>query len=92
VKFATGSIAAADAVGARVGGVGGNELASAAHQAFTTAMSTGMRVAAAVALAGAVGSYVLLRRQSAPAVVTTALSDRTIATGAERTLVPVPAA
>jgi EmrB/QacA subfamily drug resistance transporter len=102
VKIATGSIAAADAFGARVGGVGGNELTSAAHQAFTTAMSTGMRLAAAVALAGAVGSYVLLRRQGAPAAVTTPLSDlalatealatEAVATGAERTLVPVPAA
>jgi EmrB/QacA subfamily drug resistance transporter len=68
VKVATGSIAAADAVGAHVGGVAGSELVSTAHQAFTTAMSTGMRVAAAVALAGTAASVLLLRRHGAPAM------------------------
>jgi EmrB/QacA subfamily drug resistance transporter len=62
VKIASGSIAAADAVGAHVGGLAGIELVSSAHQAFTTAMSTGMRVAGAVALAGTAASVVLLRR------------------------------
>ncbi|HXY43365.1 MAG TPA: MFS transporter [Acidimicrobiales bacterium] len=66
VKLATGSIAAADAIGAHVGGLAGGELVSTAHQAFTTAMSTGMRVAAAVGLAGAAASVLLLRRQGAP--------------------------
>jgi EmrB/QacA subfamily drug resistance transporter len=68
-KIATGSIAAANAVGARVGGVAGNELVAAAHQAFTTAMRSGMRVAAAVALAGAMASIILLRRHGAPVTV-----------------------
>jgi hypothetical protein len=62
VKIASGSIAAADAVGAHVGGLAGIELVNSAHQAFTTAMSTGMRVAGAVALAGTAASVVLLRR------------------------------
>jgi EmrB/QacA subfamily drug resistance transporter len=68
-KIATGSIAAANAVGARVGGTAGNELVAAAHQAFTTAMRSGMRVAAAVALAGATASVILLCRHGAPATV-----------------------
>jgi hypothetical protein len=39
---------------------------NAAHSDFTTAMGAGMRVAAGVALAGAVLSVVLLRRHGAP--------------------------
>jgi EmrB/QacA subfamily drug resistance transporter len=68
-KLATGSIAAANAVGVRVGGAAGNELVAAAHQAFTTAMRSGMRVAAGVALAGAAAGVILLRRHGAPAAV-----------------------
>jgi len=63
-RVATGSIAAADGVGARVGGARGSELVSVAHQAFTTAMSVGMRMAAGIALAGAAAGWLLLRRRS----------------------------
>jgi EmrB/QacA subfamily drug resistance transporter len=66
VKLATGSIAAADAVGKHVGGISGMALVQAAHSDFTTAMGAGMRVAAGVALAGAVLSAVLLRKHGAP--------------------------
>jgi EmrB/QacA subfamily drug resistance transporter len=67
-KLATGSIAAADGVAQRVGGVRGTELLNAAHADFTTAMGAGMRVAAGVAIAGAVLSIVLLRHHGAPVV------------------------
>ena len=40
----------------RLGGVTGGQLAAAAHSAFTTAMGTGMRVAAVVALLAAIGA------------------------------------
>jgi hypothetical protein len=80
-----------------LGGVNGNELASAAHQAFTTAMSTGMKVAASVALAGAAASFVLLRRQAALAVAPAPApglegQEERIEAGGERTLLPAPAA
>jgi EmrB/QacA subfamily drug resistance transporter len=65
---ATGSIAAADAVGRQVGGVRGAELLSAAHSAFVDSMAAGMRVAAAVALVAAIGAiFFLPRRHPAPA-------------------------
>jgi EmrB/QacA subfamily drug resistance transporter len=66
VKIATGSIAAADAVGARVGGPAGRGLVGVAHEAFDTAMSGGMRVAASVAIAGAIASVIVLWRRGAP--------------------------
>ena len=53
--LATSSVAAADAVGRHVGGTSGAQLTAAAHTAFTTAMATGMRVSAVVALAAAIG-------------------------------------
>jgi hypothetical protein len=53
--LATSSVAAADAVGRHLGGASGAHLTAAAHTAFTTAMGTGMRVSAVVALAAAVG-------------------------------------
>jgi EmrB/QacA subfamily drug resistance transporter len=86
VKLATGSIAAADAVGSRVGGASGGELVAAAHQAFTTAMSTGMRVAAAVALAGAAASMVVLRRHGATAAAHSVSDDVALLTEAESAL------
>jgi EmrB/QacA subfamily drug resistance transporter len=89
VKIATSSIAAADAVGSHVGGVAGSELVDAAHQAFTTAMSTGMRVAAAVALAGAVTSMVLLRRHGAPVGVGVAVGEVEVEVEAGAVLLPV---
>ena len=56
---ATGSVAAADLTAARLGGAHGGELVTAAHSAFVTSMSVGMKVAAAVALASAVGTLFL---------------------------------
>ena len=53
--LASSSVAAADAVGRHVGGTSGAQLTAAAHTAFTTAMATGMRVSAVVALAAAIG-------------------------------------
>ena len=57
---ATGSVAAADLTAARLGGAHGGELVTAAHSAFVTSMSVGMKVAAAVALASAVGTLFAL--------------------------------
>jgi len=62
---ATGSIAAADLAGGRVGGTAGAELTNAAHAAFVHAMSLGLRVAAAVALASAVAAIFALPRRGA---------------------------
>jgi len=53
---ATGSVAAADLTGARLGGMPGSELISAAHSAFVTSMALGIRVAAGVALVSAVAA------------------------------------
>jgi len=65
---ATGSIAAADTTGARLGGTHGGELITAAHAAFTTSMAVGMRVAAGTALAAAVVAFfALTRRDPRPA-------------------------
>jgi hypothetical protein len=59
-RAATGSVAAANAVGAQVGGASGHQLVTAAHSAYVTAMADGMRVAAAVAIVAAVASYFAL--------------------------------
>jgi EmrB/QacA subfamily drug resistance transporter len=65
VHAATGSIAAADAVGAHVGGVAGSEIVAAAHSAFVSALAVGVRVAAGVALVSAVAAvFALPRRQT----------------------------
>ncbi len=69
---ATGSVAAANAVGAQVGGAGGHQLVAAAHSAFVTSMADGMRVAAAVAIVAAIASFFALatrrpRRSAVPA-------------------------
>jgi EmrB/QacA subfamily drug resistance transporter len=64
---ATGSVAAADLTAARLGGVHGSELVAAAHSAFVTSMSVGMKVAAGVALASAVGTlFALAPRRPRP--------------------------
>ncbi len=64
---ATGSVAAADLTAARLGGAHGGELVTAAHSAFVTSMSVGMKVAAAVALASAVGAlFALAPRRPRP--------------------------
>ena len=57
---ATGSVAAANAVGAQVGGADGHQLAAAAHSAFVTSMADGMRVAAAVVALSALASFFAL--------------------------------
>jgi EmrB/QacA subfamily drug resistance transporter len=64
---ATGSVAAANLTGARLGGAPGSDLVTAAHSAFVTSMSVGMKVAAAVALASAIGTvFALTPRHSRP--------------------------
>ena len=63
---ATGSVAAADIVGRQIGGIPGNELLGAAHDAFVSSMSLGIRVAAAVALASAVAAAFALPGRPAP--------------------------
>ncbi len=65
MHLATGSIAAADQAGGRVGGLAGAELTAAAHEAFVHAMSLGLRVAAAVALASAIAAIFALPRRGA---------------------------
>ena len=70
---ATGSVAAADLTGARLGGAGGSELISAAHSAFVTSMALGIRVAAGVALASAVAAvFAFAPRRPRPAVAAAA--------------------
>jgi EmrB/QacA subfamily drug resistance transporter len=67
--LATSSVAAADIVGKHLGGASGAQLTAAAHTAFTTAMATGMRVSAVVALAAAVGVAFALPARRRPAAV-----------------------
>jgi EmrB/QacA subfamily drug resistance transporter len=66
IHQATSSVAAADIIGRHVGGVQGSQLVSAAHSAFVTAMATGIRVAAAVALVSAIGAIFALPRRPEP--------------------------
>jgi hypothetical protein len=76
---ATGSVAAANAVGAQAGGTRGHELVAAAHTAFVTSMADGMRVAAAVAVVAAVVSFFALGvrrpRPAAPALPAASADD-----------------
>ena len=66
---ATGSVAAADLTGARLGGAHGSELISAAHSAFVTSMALGMRVAAGIALASAIAAvFAFAPRRPRPVV------------------------
>ncbi len=65
---AAGSIAAAGILSRRVGGPEGTELARTAHSAFVTAMDTGMRVAACVALAAAIAAIFALARRRQPQI------------------------
>jgi EmrB/QacA subfamily drug resistance transporter len=70
---ATGSVAAADLTGARLGGVPGSELVSAAHSAFVSSMALGIRVAAGVALASAIAAvFAFAPRRPRPAVAAAA--------------------
>jgi EmrB/QacA subfamily drug resistance transporter len=88
--LASGSIAAADTVAGRAGGVAGAELVSAAHAAFVHAMSLGLRVAAAVALASAIAAIFALPGRGAmaagPDSATASASDY----DANRNVVAVP--
>ncbi len=54
---ATGSIAAADAIGRQLGGPTGAELVTSAHSAFAGAMGLGLEVAGIVALLGSVAVW-----------------------------------
>ena len=62
VHVATGSIAAADAVGKSIGGLRGGEILLAAHETFTAAMAIGLRVAGGIAILGAVSAVVVIPR------------------------------
>jgi EmrB/QacA subfamily drug resistance transporter len=86
--IATGSVAAADALSARAGGAAGAQLADAAHAAFVHAMSLGLRVAAAVALASALAALFALPRRTPPAqpVTGNASADNTGAAAHEHQL------
>ncbi|MDX6336643.1 MAG: hypothetical protein QOG05_3983 [Streptosporangiaceae bacterium] len=68
--LATSSVAAADAVGRQLGGAAGSQLTAAAHTAFTSAMATGMRISAVVALAAAVGAAFALPARRLRSTVT----------------------
>jgi len=75
VHAATGSIAAADAVGKTVGGVRGGEILHAAQSSFTTAMSLGMRVAGAVSVVSALAALVVIPRTPRARVFGTAPTE-----------------
>ena len=75
----TGSVAAADLTGARIGGAHGSELVTAAHSAFVISMSVGIRVAAAVALVSAIGAVFAFRpRRPRPDAAAVSLSEATV--------------
>ena len=65
-RAATSSVAAANLTGARLGGAHGSELVAAAHSAFVASMSVGMKAAAGVALASAIGAFLTLRAGPRP--------------------------
>ena len=75
VHAATGSIAAADAIGRSIGGARGAELLSAAQSSFTSAMSLGMRVAGAVSVLSALAALVLIPRRQSPTHFSTELIE-----------------
>jgi DHA2 family multidrug resistance protein-like MFS transporter len=66
IHQATSSVAAADAIGAHVGGQAGGQLVSAAHDAFVSSMALGIRVAALAALAAAIAAVFALPRRVGP--------------------------
>jgi EmrB/QacA subfamily drug resistance transporter len=88
---ATGSVAAANAVGAQVGGAGGHQLVAAAHSAFVTSMADGMRVAAAVAIVAAIASFFALATRRPRRSVVPAPAPGPAAETAADGPVPVPA-
>ena len=57
------SIGAASAVGHRIGGALGTQVLDTAHDAFSSAMTGGFTVAAAIAVLGAVGCAIFLPRR-----------------------------
>ncbi len=63
VHVASGSVAAANAVGRSIGGPEGGQLIAAAHQAYVSSMALGMRLAAAVAVVAAIGAFLSLPRR-----------------------------
>jgi hypothetical protein len=79
VHIATGSIAAADAVGSIVGGVRGGEILRAAHDSFTTAMATGMRVAGGIALGSALVAIAVIPRARSARATSLATPDLELA-------------
>ena len=82
VHIATGSIAAADAVGKSIGGARGGEIVQAAREAFTSAMAVGMRVAGGIAIAGAVAVFAVIPRSPRLRVASLAPADvELVATG-----------
>jgi hypothetical protein len=73
VPAASRDLTSAHAIAAHLPAGAGGQLVSAANQAFTTAMDSGMRISAAVALAGAVAALAGLpgiRRHAAQPLVT----------------------
>jgi EmrB/QacA subfamily drug resistance transporter len=77
--LATSSVAAADIAGRHLGGASGAQLTAAAHTAFTTAMATGMRVSAVVALVAAIGVAFALPARKRPDAVAHPGSARELA-------------
>ena len=63
VHIAASSISAADALGKGIGGAPGAEILRAAHESFTAAMSLGMRVTGAIAVAAALAAIAVIPRQ-----------------------------
>ena len=90
--LATSSVAAADIAGRHLGGASGAQLTAAAHTAFTTAMATGMRVSAVVALVAAVGVAFALPARKRPDAMALPESAREPAREPAREDSPAPAA
>jgi hypothetical protein len=79
---ATGSIAAADAIGKSIGGARGGEIVQAARATFTTAMALGMRVAGGIAVAVALAAIAVIPRVRPARVASTVPTDvELVATG-----------
>jgi len=70
--LAAGSVAAADIAGRTAGGPAGAAIVAAAHRAFVSALSMGMRVAAGVALVAAVAAIFALAPCRQPQTATAA--------------------
>ncbi len=88
--LATSSVAAADAVGRHLGGASGAQLTAAAHTAFTAAMSAGMRTAAVVALAAAIGAVFALPARTRPGAAAVPQPDGGTVPQPDETAIPQP--